>query len=71
MRESEERVGHLGTNTHSTVCPGMLQPVPAVGAELACPAYEDGNMQRMYALLARIPEGLEPLRKGSGSTSQA
>ncbi|OBZ68755.1 Cullin-1 [Grifola frondosa] len=71
LREEEDRVErYLNTNTRK----GLIAKCEAVlireHAQLMWDNFQslldydkDEDLQRMYALLARIPEGLEPLRK--------
>ncbi|PSR71940.1 hypothetical protein PHLCEN_2v12150 [Hermanssonia centrifuga] len=71
LREEEDRVErYLNTNTRKGLISKCEQVLIREHAELMWDSFQglldydkDEDLQRMYALLARIPEGLEPLRK--------
>jgi len=71
LREEEERVKpYLNENTHKILISKCEHVLIRVHSERMLEEFEnlldydkDEDLQRMYALLARIPEGLEPLRK--------
>ncbi|KAI0826742.1 Cullin-domain-containing protein [Trametes gibbosa] len=71
LREEEDRVErYMNTNTRKALIQKCEQVLIREHAELMWENFQqlldydkDEDLQRMYALLARIPEGLEPLRK--------
>lgn len=71
LREEEDRVErYLNTNTRKGLISKCEHVLIREHAELMWDNFQelldydkDADLQRMYALLARIPEGLEPLRK--------
>ncbi|VDB91866.1 unnamed protein product [Peniophora sp. CBMAI 1063] len=71
LREEEDRVErYLHTTTRKLLVQKCEHVLIRSHAELMWDAFQtlldfdkDEDLQRMYALLARIPEGLEPLRK--------
>ncbi|EJD39951.1 Cullin-domain-containing protein [Auricularia subglabra TFB-10046 SS5] len=71
LREEEDRVErYLNTNTRKTLIGKCEQVLIKDHAEIMWEDFQnlldydkDEDLQRMYALLSRIPEGLEPLRK--------
>jgi cullin 1 len=71
LREEEDRVErYLNTNTRKLLISKCEHVLIRQHAELMWESFQglldfdkDEDLQRMYALLARIPEGLEPLRK--------
>ncbi|KAL0960626.1 hypothetical protein HGRIS_005657 [Hohenbuehelia grisea] len=71
LREEEDRVErYLNTMTRKPLVSKCEHVLIRAHAELMWESFQslldfdkDEDLQRMYALLARIPEGLEPLRK--------
>ncbi|KAI0317673.1 Cullin-domain-containing protein [Amylostereum chailletii] len=71
LREEEDRVErYLHTNTRKLLIAKCEHVLIREHSELMWESFQslldydkDEDLQRMYALLARIPEGLEPLRK--------
>jgi len=71
LREEEDRVErYLNTNTRKSLISKCEQVLIREHSALMWEHFQvlldydkDEDLQRMYALLARIPEGLEPLRK--------
>ncbi|TBU61877.1 Cullin-domain-containing protein [Dichomitus squalens] len=71
LREEEDRVErYMNTNTRKALINKCEQVLIREHAELMWDSFQglldydkDEDLQRMYALLSRIPEGLEPLRK--------
>ncbi|CDO68271.1 hypothetical protein BN946_scf184842.g34 [Trametes cinnabarina] len=71
LREEEDRVErYLNTNTRKALIQKCEHVLIREHADLMWENFQqlldydkDEDLQRMYALLARIPEGLEPLRK--------
>jgi cullin 1 len=71
LREEEDRVERfLNTQTRKSLISKCEHVLIREHAELMWESFQnlldfdkDEDLQRMYALLARIPEGLEPLRK--------
>ena len=71
LREEEDRVErYLNTNTRKGLISKCEHVLIREHAEKMWESFQglldydkDEDLQRMYALLARIPEGLEPLRK--------
>lgn len=71
LREEEDRVErYLNTNTRKILISKCEHVLIREHSELMQENFQelldydkDEDLQRMYALLARIPEGLEPLRK--------
>ncbi|EIN12366.1 Cullin-domain-containing protein [Punctularia strigosozonata HHB-11173 SS5] len=71
LKEEEDRVErYLNTNTRKALISKCEHVLIRQHAELMWESFQglldfdkDEDLQRMYALLARIPEGLEPLRK--------
>ncbi|KAI0771155.1 Cullin-domain-containing protein [Trametes elegans] len=71
LREEEDRVErYMNTNTRKALIQKCEHVLIREHAELMWENFQqlldydkDEDLQRMYALLARIPEGLEPLRK--------
>ncbi|KAI0632450.1 Cullin-domain-containing protein [Trametes polyzona] len=71
LREEEDRVErYMNTNTRKALIQKCEQVLIREHADLMWDNFQqlldydkDEDLQRMYALLARIPEGLEPLRK--------
>lgn len=71
LREEEDRVErYLNTNTRKGLISKCEHVLIREHSELMWDSFQnlldydkDEDLQRMYALLARIPEGLEPLRK--------
>lgn len=71
LREEEDRVErYLHTKTRKDIIAKCEHVLIREHAELMWESFQklldfdqDADLQRMYALLARIPEGLEPLRK--------
>ncbi|KAF8582805.1 Cullin-domain-containing protein [Ramaria rubella] len=71
LREEEDRVERfLNTNTRKTLITRCEHVLIREHSEIMWEEFQklldydkDEDLQRMYALLARIPEGLEPLRK--------
>ncbi|KAH7913416.1 Cullin [Hygrophoropsis aurantiaca] len=71
LREEEDRVErYLHTDTRKSLISKCEQVLIREHSELMWESFQslldfdkDEDLQRMYALLSRIPEGLEPLRK--------
>ncbi|TFK87628.1 Cullin-domain-containing protein [Polyporus arcularius HHB13444] len=71
LREEEDRVErYMNTNTRKALIQKCEHVLIREHAELMWESFQglldydkDEDLQRMYALLSRIPEGLEPLRK--------
>jgi cullin 1 len=71
LREEEDRVDrYLNTQTRKSLVAKCEEVLIRAHAELLWDSFQglldfdkDEDLQRMYALLSRIPEGLEPLRK--------
>ncbi|PIL22855.1 transcription factor [Ganoderma sinense ZZ0214-1] len=71
LREEEDRVErYMNTNTRKALINKCEHVLIREHAELMWESFQglldydkDEDLQRMYALLSRIPEGLEPLRK--------
>ncbi|KZV95811.1 Cullin-domain-containing protein [Exidia glandulosa HHB12029] len=71
LREEEDRVErYLNTNTRKTLVGKCEQVLIKDHSEIMWEDFQnlldydkDEDLQRMYALLSRIPDGLEPLRK--------
>ena len=71
LREEEDRVErYMNTNTRKALITKCEHVLIREHAELMWESFQglldydkDEDLQRMYALLSRIPEGLEPLRK--------
>lgn len=71
LKEEEDRVDrYLNTQTRKTLISKCEHVLIREHAELMWDSFQnlldfdkDEDLQRMYALLSRIPEGLEPLRK--------
>ncbi|KAF5389228.1 hypothetical protein D9757_003461 [Collybiopsis confluens] len=71
LKEEEDRVDrYLNTQTRKALVSKCEQVLIREHAELMWDSFEslldydkDEDLQRMYALLSRIPEGLDPLRK--------
>ena len=71
LREEEDRVErYMNTNTRKALIQKCEHVLIREHADLMWESFQglldydkDEDLQRMYALLSRIPEGLEPLRK--------